>query len=127
AQSYLDVITATVNKAGGVAGGLIYEGKKASYPAEVDRALKSSPDAIVLGGYVPDTAVVLRDLFRAGYEKRRIGFSFGVNQKLVESAPADLLEGAYSLVGSAAVSSQAYKHLAGKLKQDAVDAYTCQV
>jgi branched-chain amino acid transport system substrate-binding protein len=127
AQSYLDVITATVSKAGGAAGGLIYEDKKASYRSEVDRALKSNPDTIVLGGYVPDTAVVMRDLFRAGYDKRRIGFSFGVNQKLVESAPADLLEGTYALVGSAAVSSQAYKRLASKFKQDAVDTYTCQV
>lgn len=127
AQSYLDVITATVTKAGGAASGLIYEDKKASYRSEVDRALKNNPDAIVFGGYVPDTAVVMRDLFRAGYDKRRIGFSFGVNQKLVESAPADLLEGTYSLVGSAAVGSQAYKRLAAKLKVDSVDAYTCQV
>jgi branched-chain amino acid transport system substrate-binding protein len=127
AQSYLDVITATVTKAGGTAGGVIYEDKKASYRSEVDRALKNSPDTIILGGYVPDTAVVMRDLFRAGYDKRRIGFSFGVNQKLVESAPAELLEGAYTLVGSAAVSSQSYKRLASKLKTEAVDAYTCQV
>ncbi len=127
AQSYLDVIVATVTKAGGTAGGVIYEDKKASYRSEVDRVLKNNPDAIVLGGYVPDTAVVMRDLFRAGYDKRRIGFSFGVNQKLVESAPADLLEGTYSLVGSAAVSSQSYKRLASKLRVDAVDAYTCQV
>lgn len=127
AQSFLDVITATVTKAGGTAGGLIYEDKKASYRSEVDRALKNNPDAIVFGGYVPDTAVVMRDLFRAGFDKRRIGFSFGVNQKLVESAPADLLEGAYSLVGSAAVDSKAYKRLVAKMKAESVDAYTCQV
>jgi branched-chain amino acid transport system substrate-binding protein len=127
AQSYLDVISATVNKAGGVGGGLIYEDKKASYRSEVDRALKSQPDAIVFGGYVPDTAVVMRDLFRAGYDKRRLGFSFGVNPKLLEAAPADLLEGTYSLVGSAAVSSQTYKRLVGKLGVDSTDAYTCQV
>ncbi|MFT3816687.1 MAG: ABC transporter substrate-binding protein [Rubrivivax sp.] len=127
AQSYLDTIAATMKKAGASGDGLIYEDKKASYRSEVDRALKSSPDAIVFGGYVPDTAVVMRDLFRAGYEKRRIGFSFGVNPKLLEAAPADLLEGAYSLVGSAAVSSQTYKRLVGKLKVESTDAYTCQV
>lgn len=127
AQSYLDTISATVAKAGGTGGGLIYEDKKASYRSEVDRALKTNPDAIVLGGYVPDTAVVIRDLFRAGYDKRRIGFSFGVNSKLLEAAPADLLEGVYSLVGSAAVSSQTYKRLTAKLKVDSADAYTCQV
>ena len=127
AQSWQDVITATVTKAGGTAGGLIYEDKKTSYRTEVDRALKSNPDAILLGGYVPDTAVVMRDLFRAGYDKRRIGFSIAVNAKLLESAPADLLEGTYALVGSAAIASGAYKRLASKLKVDAPDAYTCQV
>lgn len=127
AQSYLDVIAATVKKAGGTGDGLIYEDKKTSYRSEVDRALKSNPDAIVFGGYVPDTSVVMRDLFRAGYDKRRIGFSFGVNPKLLEAAPADLLEGTYSLVGSAAISSQTYKRLVSKLKVDGIDAYTCQV
>jgi branched-chain amino acid transport system substrate-binding protein len=126
-QLYIDVITGVMNKVGGKVTGVIYEDKKASYRTEVDRALKASPDAILLGGYVPDTAVVLKDLYRAGYNKPRIGLSFGVNPKTLEAVPPEVGEGTYSLVPTASVSSQAYKRLVGKMKVEALDAYTCQV
>jgi branched-chain amino acid transport system substrate-binding protein len=127
AQSYIDIISGIVGRAGGAGAGLIYEDKKASYRSEVDQALKFKPDVIVMGGYVPDTSVVLKDLYRAGFEGRRIGFSFGVNQKLLEAVPPEVCEGAYSLVPSAAVSAGAYKRLVGKMKLDALDSYSCQV
>ena len=127
AQSYIDIISGIFTRAGGKGGGLIYEDKKASYRSEVDQALRANPDVVVLGGYVPDTAVVLKDLYRAGFSGRRIGFSFGVNQKLLEAVPGEVGEGAYSLVPSASVSAQAYKRLIGKLKLDALDTYSCQV
>src|SRR5262249_47717409 len=58
---------------------------------------------------------------------KRIGFSFGVNQKTLEAVPADVGEGTYSLVPSASVSAQAYKRLIAKLKVEALDTYSCQV
>ena len=127
AQSYIDIISGILTKTGGSGSGLIYEDKKASYRSEVDQALRFKPDVIVLGGYVPDTAVVLKDLYRAGFDGRRIGFSFGVNQKLVEAVPADVCEGTYSLVPSAAVAAGAYKRLVAKMKLEALDSYSCQV
>jgi branched-chain amino acid transport system substrate-binding protein len=126
-QLYIDVITAVLAKAGGKVTALIYEDKKASYRTEVERVLKSAPDAVLLGGYVPDTSVILKDLYRAGFDKPRIGLSFGVNPKLLEAVPAEVAEGAYSLVPTASVTSQAYKRLVGKMKAEALDAYTCQV
>ncbi len=127
AQSYIDIISGIMAKSGGAGAGLIYEDKKASYRSEVDQALRFKPDVIVLGGYVPDTAVVLKDLYRAGYEGRRIGYSFGVNQKLMEAVPAEVSEGAYSLVPSAAETATAYKRVVGKLKLAGLDSYSCQV
>ena len=127
AQSYIDIISGIFTRAGGKGAGLIYEDKKASYRSEVDQALRAKPDVIVLGGYVPDTAVVLKDLYRAGFSGKRIGFSFGVNQKLLEAVPAEVGEGTYSLVPSASVSAQAYKRLVAKMKVEALDTYSCQV
>ena len=127
AQSYIDIISGIFTRAGGSGAGLIYEDKKSSYRTEVDQALRTKPDVIVLGGYVPDTSVVLKDLYRAGFEGKRIGFSFGINQKLVEAIPAEVGEGAYSLVPSAAVSAGAYKRLIAKMKVEALDSYSCQV
>jgi len=127
AQSYIDIISGIFTRAGGKGAGLIYEDKKASYRSEVDQALRAKPDIIVLGGYVPDTAVVLKDLYRAGFSGKRIGFSFGVNQKLLDAVPPEVGEGAYSLVPSASVSAQAYKRLVAKMKVEALDTYSCQV
>jgi len=127
AQSYIDIISGIFTRAGGAGAGLIYEDKKSSYRSEVDQALRTRPDVIVLGGYVPDTSVVLKDLYRAGYDGKRIGFSFGINQKLVEAVPAEVAEGAYSLVPSASVTAGAYKRLVARMKLEALDSYSCQV
>jgi len=127
AQNYIDIISVIFTQAGGSGSGLIYEDRKASYRSEVDQALRAKPDVIVLGGYVPDTSVVLKDLYRAGYAGKRIGLSFGVNQKLVEAIQPDVGEGTYSLVPSAEESSQAYKRLIAKMKLNALDTYSCQV
>ena len=87
----------------------------------------ANPDAILMGGYVPDSAVILKDLFRAGYDKPRIGLSFGINPKTLEAVPNEVSEGVYSLVPTASVNSQAYKRLVSKMKVEALDAYSCQV
>lgn len=127
AHSYIDIISKLFKEAGGTGQGLIYEDKRASYRTEVDQALRTNPDVIVLGGYAPDTAVVLKDLYRAGYAGKKIGFSFGVNQVLTDSVPAEVSEGTASLVPSASVDSTAYKSLIDKIGKGALDSYSCQV
>jgi branched-chain amino acid transport system substrate-binding protein len=127
AQTYIDIISGIFKAAGGSGSGLIYEDKKSSYRSEVDQALKESPDVIVLGGYVPDISVVLKDLYRAGYSGKKIGFSFGINDALTKAVPAEVSEGAYSLIPSAAENSEAYKRLIAKMKRPSLDSYSCQV
>jgi branched-chain amino acid transport system substrate-binding protein len=127
AQTYIDIISGIFKAAGGSGSGLIYEDKKSSYRSEVDQALKESPDVIVLGGYVPDTSVVLKDLYRAGYTGKKVGFSFGINEALTKAVPAEVSEGAYSLIPSAAENSEAYKRLIAKMKRPSLDSYSCQV
>ena len=127
AQSYIDIISKLFKDAGGTGQGLIYEDKRASYRSEVDQVLRANPDVIVLGGYVPDTSVVLKDLYRAGYTGNKIGFSFGVNQVLADGIPEDVSEGTASLVPSASVDSSAYKALIDKMGRQALDSYSCQV
>ncbi|WP_085026438.1 ABC transporter substrate-binding protein [Ensifer aridi] len=127
AQSYIDIISKLFADAGGEGSGLIYEDKRASYRTEVDQALRSNPDVVVLGGYVPDTSVVLKDLYRAGFEGNKIGFSFGVNQVLADGLQPEVSEGTHSLVPSASVDSTAYKALVEKVQRPALDSYSCQV
>jgi branched-chain amino acid transport system substrate-binding protein len=127
AQSYIDIISKLFKDAGGTGQGLVYEDRRTSYRTEVDQALRTNPDVIVLGGYVPDTSVVLRDLYRAGYNGKKVGFSFGVNQVLADGVPQEVSEETASLVPSASVDSTAYKTLIEKVGRPALDSYSCQV
>jgi ABC-type branched-subunit amino acid transport system substrate-binding protein len=69
-----------------VVGSLVYDKDKTSYRSEVDQALKAKSDFLYLNGYAPDVAVVLRDLYRAGYDGDRFCQSYALTAKSLEAA-----------------------------------------
>ncbi len=81
---------------------------------------------IYLNGYTPDVTVVLRELYKAGYEGGKIGQAYAVNQKLLASLPPEVTEGTYTVAPSPSVNSAAYKRLAAFLGKDDLDPYSCQ-
>ncbi|MCI0755083.1 ABC transporter substrate-binding protein [Teichococcus vastitatis] len=120
-------LTKVVTAAGGKTTSLIYDDKKTTFRTEVDQVLRGRPDAIVMGGYTTDTAVLIRDLYRANYRGKLLGFAYAVNRQLVEALPADVSEGIYTLSPSAAEGSGGYGRVAKLLGVDAPDTYACQV
>lgn len=126
-QSQLASMKAAIEKAGGRIESLVYDDKKPSLRTEVDTALRSAPDLIVLGGYTPDTTVLLKDLFRASYKGKLLGFGYSVNQKLIEALPGEVVEGIFTLSPSSDANSIAYKRVAEITKQASPDPYSCQV
>ena len=126
-DSELAAITAVVKAKGGEAGSLVYDATKPSYRSEIDTTLRFKPDAIILGGYTPDTAVVLKDLFRAGYGGAKIAFAYAVNQALIDAVPAPAVEGTFTLAPSSAEGSTAYGALATLIGVPNPDPYTAQV
>ncbi len=127
ADSQFVNIKAAVEKGGGKAERLIYDDKKPSYRTEVDQALAAKPDAIIFGGYTPDTTVLLKDVFRAGYTGRKVAFGYSVNAKLLEGVPAEVAEGIFTISPSPAEGSTAYKRLVKLIGVDSPDPYTTQV
>lgn len=127
AQSQLASMKTAVEKAGGQVESLIYDDKKPSLRTEVDTALRSNPDVIVLGGYTPDTSVLLKDLFRASFKGKLLGFGYSVNQKLIEALPGEVTEGIYTLSPSSDNSSLAYKRVVEITKSASPDPYSCQI
>ncbi len=125
-QSQFDNITKAVKAGGGVTGMIVYGDNKPSYRTEVQQALRFKPDAIVLGGYTPDTTVLVKDLFRAGYKGIKIGFGYAVNAKLLAAVPPATVEGVYALSPSADEASPAYKHLLAITGIASPDPYTVQ-
>ena len=127
ATSTFNSITAAVKTGGGETATLIYDDKKPSYRTEVDEVLRFKPDCIVLGGYTPDTLVLLKDLFRADYSGLKVGFGYAVNQKLVESLQAEVVEKTYTIAPSPAEGSKAYERLTKLIGITSPDPYTCQI
>ena len=126
-QSQSDAIKSVVEKAGSSYGMLVYDADKPSYRSEVDAAMKAAPDSIILGGYTPDTIVMLKDLYRAGYKGAKIGFAYAINQKLIDSVPGPTVEGAYTLAPSSAEGSKGFDNLMTLTGMKTPDPYTAQV
>jgi branched-chain amino acid transport system substrate-binding protein len=126
-KSQFDSITAAVKKAGGETTSLVYDDKKPSYRTEVDEVLRFKPDAIIFGGYTPDTSIMLKDVYRAGYTGLKIAFGYSVNQKLIESVPADTVESVVTISPSPAEGSDAYARVAKLAGVTNPDPYTAQI
>jgi len=126
-KSQFDNVTEAVKKGGGETGLLIYDDKKPAYRTEIDEMLRFKPDALILGGYTPDTTVLLKDLFRSGFAGQKIAFGYSVNQKLVESVPAEVVEKTYTISPSPAEGSKAYDNLVKLIGVSAPDPYTTQI
>lgn len=120
-------IKAKVEAAGGVAQLLVYDDKKSSYRSEIDEMLAFTPDMVVLGGYMPDTTVMLKDIFRSGYTGKQLAFAYSVNAKLIESLPKEVVEGIYTISPSPADGSTGYKTLADLIGVAQPDTYTAQI
>src|ERR1700722_16150897 len=109
-----------------VIGSLIYDKDKTSYRSEVDQALRGKPDLLYLNGYAPDVAVVLRDLYRTGYDGDRFCQSYALTAKGLEELPKDVTQGAYTVQPSADVDSPAYAATAKRLGIATPDSYEAQ-
>jgi ABC-type branched-subunit amino acid transport system substrate-binding protein len=119
---------AEVLAAGGsqVVGGVVYDREKTTFRSEIDQALKTKPDMIFVNGYTPDVTVVLKELFKAGYNGGKVAPAFAVNQKLLSSLPTEVTEGTYTWAPSPSPDSDAYKRLSKALGTDDIDPYSCQ-
>jgi ABC-type branched-subunit amino acid transport system substrate-binding protein len=109
-----------------VTGSLVYDKDKTSYRSEVDQALRTKPDLLYLNGYAPDVAVVLRDLYRAGYDGDRFTQSYALTQKSIGELPQEVTQGVITVQPSADVDSPAYAAAVKRLGIAAPDSYEAQ-
>jgi ABC-type branched-subunit amino acid transport system substrate-binding protein len=109
-----------------IAGYLVYDKDKTSYRSEIDQVLKTKPDLLYLNGYAPDVAVVLRDLYRAGYDGGRFTQSYALTEKSLGELPKEVTQGVITVQPSADVNSPAYAAAAKRLGIAAPDSYEAQ-
>ena len=109
-----------------VAGNVIYDASKTSFRSEVDQALRAKPDALFLNGYTADTTVLLRELFRAGFDGTRFTFGYAATPKLLEGLPHEVTEGLQVFSPSPDLDSPAFAAVRRALGTDNPDTYSCQ-
>jgi ABC-type branched-subunit amino acid transport system substrate-binding protein len=107
-------------------GTLTYDKDKTSYRSEVDQALKAKPDMIYLNGYAPDETIVLKDLYKAGYEGGKFSQSYSITQPVLDALPHEVTEGIYTVQPSADIESKAFALAVARLGSGTPDTYYCQ-
>src|SRR5688572_4307616 len=107
-------------------GAVIYDKDKTTFRSEIDQAIRTKPDMVYLNGYTPDVTIVMKELFKAGYTGAKVAQGYAVNQKLLDSLPAEVSDGTYTATPSPAVESAGYKRLAKHLGSGDLDPYSCQ-
>ena len=127
AVSFGDAFTAVVKAAGAtITDNLIYEDKKASYRSEVTRILGTNPDLIMLEGYTPDSVVMAKDIYKAGYKGAILAPSFAVNAKFIEGVGADVAEGVWNMDRAPLFDSPAYKEFSAAVPRGDQSPYAPQ-
>jgi branched-chain amino acid transport system substrate-binding protein len=127
ARSFGDAFTAVVKAAGAtITDDLIYEDKKPSYRSEVTRVLGTNPDLIMLEGYTPDSVVMVKEIYKAGYKGAILAPSFAINAKFIEGAGADVAEGIWNMDRAPLFDSPAYKEFSAAVPRTDQSPYAPQ-
>ena len=108
-------------------GDVVYDAAKTSFRSEIDQALRAKPDTLYLNGYAPDVSVILRELYRAGFEGKKFTYGYAANAKMVGSLPNEVTEGLVSFSPSPDVDSPAFKRVQDILGTKEPDTYSCQI
>lgn len=95
---------------GEIVGDVVYEPKRPSYRSELQQVMASNPDVIVMGSYLPDTTIILREWFQLGGKNKWIIPGWAANDKLVEALGAEVCEGVISVESVSNESAESYAH-----------------
>ncbi|MGF7158751.1 branched-chain amino acid transport system substrate-binding protein [Rhodoligotrophos appendicifer] len=63
---------------------IVYEPNQTSYRTELDRALATKPDIVVLSSYTPDVTILLKEWYQSGAENKFITPGWAVTQKVAD-------------------------------------------
>ena len=94
ALSITEGFTKELNAAGGkLVESVVYEPNRPSYRSELQKVLSAKPDAVVLGSYLPDTSIILREWYQTGQATRWLIPGFVGATNLVKAVGAEVAEG----------------------------------
>ena len=103
---------AWVAKGGSIVSEVVYEPKRPSYRSELQQALAGEPDVVVMGSYLPDTTIILREWYQTGYKCKWIIPGWAANSELIEALGGEVTEGIISVETVANEAAPSYAKFA---------------
>jgi len=97
-------------RGGKVVAHVTYEPNRPSYRSELQKILAAKPDVIVMGSYLPDTTIILREWFQSGAENKWVIPGWAANPDLVKALGAEVCEGIISVDTVSNEKSTSYAH-----------------
>jgi branched-chain amino acid transport system substrate-binding protein len=126
-ESTFKSIRETVEPKGVKVTTVIFDNKKNSFRSEVDEMIRANPDLLMMGGYLAENIVMAKDLFRANFKGKVVGFAFGITPAFIDGAGKEAAEGIFGCAEpSPAGGSAAYAYLKKLVNKDTLDTYICQ-
>lgn len=96
-------------RSGEVVANVVYEPNRPSYRSELQKVLAAKPDVIVMGSYLPDTTIILREWYQSGDDVKFVIPGWAANPQLVQALGAEVCEGIISVDTVSNENSPAYK------------------
>lgn len=87
---------------------VVYEPNQPSYRAELLRVLATRPDVIVMGSFLPDTTIILREWFQTGTPMKWIIPAWAANPQLVQALGPAVTEGIIAVDSVSNEGSEAF-------------------
>ena len=126
-ETVFKAIRETVEPKGVKVASAIIDNKKTSFRSEIDEMTRANPDIFMMGGYLAENIVMAKDLFRANFKGKVMGFAYGITPAFVDGAGKEAAEGIFSIADpSPAFDSSAYAKLKALVKRDELDTFSCQ-
>jgi branched-chain amino acid transport system substrate-binding protein len=116
---------------GNIVESVVYEPKMPTYRSELEKVLAAKPDVIILGSYLPDTTILLREWYQTGINTKWIIPQWAATPKLIEALGENVTEGIITIFRQENTSpafvtySDLYKKATGKSGSDNLYAAMC--
>ena len=91
-----------------IAAEVVYEPNQPSYRAELQKVLATNPDVIVMGSFLPDTTIILREAFQTGAKVKWIIPGWAANPQLIKALGNEATEGLISVDSVANEQAQSF-------------------
>lgn len=102
---------AWTKKGGKIAASVVYEPNRPSYRTELQQVLAQKPDVVVMGSYLPDSTIILREWYQSGQDVKWILPGWAANPELVKALGNEVVEGVISVDTVSNENSASYKNL----------------